>query len=155
MKSTSARLTAFGLAAAIGVSAVSVAQGLKMQPGMWEYTSTTTSATMPGMPPAAAQAMEGRKMTIHHCLTAADAAQGPLAAVKKNPSCSISYSTQANGRFTSNMICKGPQGTSTISSSGSATPASFSSTSKMTMVGAQSATIVSSSTGRRIGDCSK
>lgn len=155
MKSAAARLSIISLAATIGISGASLAQGLKMQPGMWEFTSTTKSAVMPGMPPAAAKAMAGRTMTIHHCITAAEAAQGPLAAMKKNPSCSIVSSMQPNGRFTSNMMCKGPQGNTTITSSGTATPVSFSSESRMSTAGAQSMTIVSSSTGRRIGECSK
>ncbi|WP_420383120.1 DUF3617 domain-containing protein [Novosphingobium sp.] len=155
MKSASACLTIIGLAAVIAIPGVSIAQMLKMQPGLWEYTSTTTSATIPGMPPSATKAMEGRTMTIRHCLTAADAAQGPLAAMKKNPSCSISFAAQPNGQFTSNMVCKGPQGPSTIVSSGSAMATSFSSTTKMTLTGAQAMTVASHATGRRVGECPK
>ena len=142
---------AFGL----GISAAAIAQTPKIQPGMWEYKSKTTSTQMPGMPPGTAKMMEGRTMTIRHCITAAQAAEGPMAAMKKNPSCSMNYSMQPSGSFTSSMVCKTPQGTSTVTSSGTATPISFSGTSKMTVAGPQSMTIVSSSTGKRIGVCMK
>lgn len=146
-----AGLTAVSLV--IGISAAALAQTVKMQPGLWEDVATTTAVEMPGAPPALVKMMIGKVMTIRHCLTDADAEQGPQAAMKKNPSCAITYHMEASGRFSSTMICKEAGGTMTMASSGTASPAAFTSTSKITRTGSQPMTITSTTIGRRVAAC--
>ena len=135
------------------VSAAAVAQMLSMQPGEWEIVTTTTAADMPGAPPAVAKMMRGRSMTIKRCVTPQEVADGPQAAMKRDKSCKVSFHTGIGGRFTSDMVCQQAGSSVKASSSGTMTPTSFASTSRMVMSGAQAMTITSTATGHKIGAC--
>ena len=148
------KVGAAALAAAMSVAGAAYAQRMAMLPGQWEIVSTTTAVEMPNAPPAAANMMRGRTMTIKHCITPQQIAEGPQAAMKNNKSCTINYHAGAAGRFTSEMVCKQDSGgTATATSSGVMGPTSFSSSSKMAFTGAQPMTVSSTATGRRVGDC--
>ena len=144
---------AAAVATACFLSTVAVAQVLSMQPGQWEIVSTTTAVDMPGAPPAVANMMRGRAMTIKHCVTPQEVAEGPQAAMKHNKSCKVSFHTEGGGRFTSEMVCEQGGGAVNAATSGTMTATSFASTSRVIMSGAQAMTITSTATGRKVGEC--
>jgi hypothetical protein len=146
-------IRALALFTASMVSAAALAQALSMQPGQWEIVTTTTAAEMPGAPPAVANMMRGRSMTIKRCVTPQEVAEGPQATMKRDKSCKVGFHTGVGGRFTSEMMCQQAGSTARATSSGTMTPTSFSSTSRMVMSGAQAMTITSTATGRRVGAC--
>ena len=139
--------------AALPLAAGAFAQSLGIQPGQWEIVSTTTAAEMPGAPAGVADMMRGRSITVRHCITPREAAEGPQAAMKKNNSCRVSYHVGAGGRFTSEMSCAEGGGTMTANSAGTVNATSFSSTTRMVMAGAAAMTITSTATGRKGGEC--
>ena len=135
------------------LAAAAMAQSLAIQPGMWEIVSTTTAVDMPSAPPAVANMMRGKAMTIKHCITPQEAAEGPQAAMKKNKACTVSYHTGPGGRFSSEMVCRQDGGTMNATSSGTASATAFTSTTRMVMSGGMAMTMTSTASGHRIGNC--
>ena len=136
-----------------GAAAVAWAQMPGMQPGQWEIAQTTTAIDMPGAPPAIANMMKGRTVTIKHCVTPQEVAEGPQGAMKRAKGCTINYRAGPGGTYTSQMVCRQGASTTTASSSGRMTGTSFTGTTRLVTTGGQAMTLTSTATGRRVGDC--
>ena len=121
-----------------------------INPGLWETTTRMTLVSMPNMPPQALAAMK-QPHTIRYCVTAAEAAAGPQAAMK-NSDCKIQKYTMGSGTFEMAMTCRGMR----MQSRGTFTPVSYSGRSEM--IGGASAGgmhVVSEAKGKLIGPCKK
>jgi hypothetical protein len=132
-----------------------VAAQAQVQPGMWEASVTVNSIDMPGAPPQVAAMMKGKTTKQTYCITPEQAKQGPQEMLKQQPSCRFSKYVMARGTISTEMTCKQNGGTMTARASGNYTPTSFNVTSSATMTGGMSMKMTSSSSGRRIGPCSK
>jgi hypothetical protein len=144
--------TSIGLAVLFAAPAIVQAQ---VQPGMWEASVIVQSIDMPGAPPQVAAMMKGKTTKQTYCITPEQAKQGPQEMLKQNPACRFTQYSMTGGKISTAMTCSQNGGTMTARASGSYTPTSFSVTSSATMTGAMSMKMTSSSTGKRIGPCSK
>lgn len=121
-------------------------------PGMWESTSTVTAIDMPGMPPGALAAMK-KPHSIRHCITPAEAAQGPRELMKRSKTCRFSRFSMVGGILDAQMECDGGGGAMTMHTHGSYTPTSFHTTGSMTMAGPRAMKMTVAGSGRLIGSC--
>ena len=133
------------LSCAVLLSSAAVAQ--TVQPGMWETTSTTKSANMPDMPAFLAKRLQGHTVTVKHCITPEEAAQGPKQMIAQQKSCSIDHYNMSGGRFDAKLICSG----TTVTSAGSYTPVSMSGDSHVS--GPNGVDMTAHVESRRTGSC--
>jgi hypothetical protein len=137
----------------IAVAATFIAAPLlagPISPGLWETTTRMTMVSMPNMPLQALAAMK-KPHTVRYCVTAAEAAAGPQAAMK-NSECKIEKYKMGAGTFEMAMTCQGMR----MQSRGTFTPTSYSGRSEM--IGGASAGgmhVVSEATGKLVGPCKK
>ena len=136
----------------ISAPAISHAQ---IQPGQWEAVVTIHSIDMPGAPPQAAAMMKGKTTRHSYCITAEEAKRGPQEMLKQQPSCRFGKYVMAQGTIATEMTCRQNGETMAVRASGSYTPTSFNVTSSAMMTGRMSMRMTSTSTGKRIGACSK
>ncbi len=142
------RILSFALLASLPLAAQAAGP---IAPGLWESTSTVTSADMPGMPPSVMAAMK-TPHTIRHCITPEEAARGPQEAMKHDNKCQMKNFTMAGGVFRVDMICPNM----TMHSEGHFTPTSYSSTGTMTTSGARGGMRMSfAGSGKLLGPCGK
>ena len=135
-------------------AALTVAAATPIQPGKWVTTVTILDVAMPGTPPQVAAAIKGHPTTVSACVTPADAAKGPRAAIEKtNGRCRYTDYTMSGGRISSTMVCSQPGGAMTVHAIGSYTPTSVSVEGTGMMTGARAMTIHTRTVGRRVGGC--
>ena len=122
-----------------------------IQPGRWQTSVqiTDVKSSIPGM-----AAMMGRPTTVSACVTPAQAAAGPRAAIENtNGRCRYSSYAVANGRINSVMACSRPGGTMTVRSSGSYTPTMIEVNGIAAMTGGMAMTMRTHTISRRVGGC--
>ena len=138
------------LVAGVSFVGVAYAQVIPIQPGMWEITARMTSMT--GMPANMAGIM-GRPQTIRNCVTPEQAKQGVQSVLKAESKgkCSYTKFNAAAGRFSHEMTCTGNGGL-VMTASGTYTPSSYNSSSRMVMQGGKMV-ITGTASGRRVGPC--
>jgi len=139
--------------AVVGFSGLAQAAGI--QSGQWEVVTTVEQVTMPGAPPAVAQMMKGKPITVRHCITPEQAARGPRDMLKNDKSCTVKSYAMTGNRLTSEIVCKQGGNTMTATSSGTFTPTGYTLRGKTVMTGQQAMTMTTSAVGRRIGACGK
>ena len=144
--------------AAVGSSEAASSE-MKLEPGQWEVTVETLGMEAPGMPPEAAAAMGGQKVTASNCLTAQEAERpsADLFTGQEKSNCTSNGFSTAGGRIKGSMTCTGGDdmpGTATIEMSGTYGPQSYDISQTMTSrsEGAE-VRIKSRMTGRRVGEC--
>ncbi len=136
--------------AATAMLAASAAPAAPITPGLWETTSRMTVVDMPGMPPQAL-AMMKQPRTVRHCVTPAEAATGPGAAMKSSE-CKIDKYAMGAGTYDMVMTCKGMR----MQGHGTFTATSYSGRSEITGAGPQGQMhMVSEGTGKLVGPCKK
>jgi hypothetical protein len=138
---------------ALAVVVPSAASAQMMQPGQWEITSTITSIKGGNMPPNVAAMMKGRPTVIRHCVTPAEAAQGPREMMKANRSCKFDRFLMAGGRYASQMTCNNGGTKISANATGSYTPVSMAATGTTVISGRMAMTMTSVVKGRRVGAC--
>lgn len=130
---------------------------LDLDPGMWEHTSTITSAEMPSMPPDMASAMIGQETVTNACVTAEQLAQGPQALFDQTGGqCSYSTLTMSGGELSMSGSCSAPGGGGqmTMTATGTYTRTSYESQSTVSMgMPGGEMKIEATGSGRRTGDC--
>ena len=140
-----------------GLLIIPVAAQAQVKPGQWETTVKVTKMDMPGAPPQMADAMKrsmaGAPRTFSHCVTPEQAAKGPQEMVKENKSCQMKNFSMAGGHYTAEMTCAQNGEATTVKSSGSYSPTSYSATSTMTMSGRMHMSTTNEVSGRWVGPC--
>ena len=137
-----------------GSATIALAQAAGIQPGQWEMISTTKSVEMPNAPPQVARMMEGRSSTLRRCITSEQAAANGLREmVKANKSCTLSHFTMSGGKYDAEMTCSQSGGTMMASTTGTYTPTTMSSTSRIMIKGPTPMTMTNSVVGKRVGAC--
>ncbi|BBL69434.1 DUF3617 domain-containing protein [Methylogaea oryzae] len=133
------------LAALLACAANAQAAGPNMRPGLWEITSQTE---MPGLP------MAMPAMTMQHCFTAADVAQGEKSVQPDagDANCKVSgYSLQGN-TATWTLQCDNMRGQGRMTYSGD----SYSGSTELQMQSdGETQTMKQTMNARRVGDCAK
>lgn len=147
MKSFTYLTAAMSFASVVMVSPVT-AQENPMRPGLWEATAQMQMPGMPQMPP----------MTNTRCMTAEEL-KDPSAALSKTPggaenNCKVSDQKITRDTIAWKMACTGAMamtGEGTMTFKGD----TYSGTITMTMSGNTKGTMSITSTGKRLGDCTK
>ena len=133
---------------------IALAQGVVIQPGQWEMISTTKTVEMPNAPPQVAQMMVGRSSTLRRCITSQEAvANGLREMVRANKSCTLGHFAMSRGRYNAEMTCSQGGGTMTAVTTGTYTPTTMNSTSRIMIKSPTPMTITSSVVGKRVGAC--
>ena len=126
-----------------------------LQPGMWEHSSTMTSAEIPGAPPEMMSAMLGQTNTTSSCITQEQLDQGAEALFNQsNGQCTYSEFSMESGHVSVAGTCNSPQGSANIAATGTYTSTTYESESTITAStpGGEMRMEVEGS-GRRTGDC--
>ena len=96
-----------------------------IQPGQYRTVVTIVSASIPGVPAAQLQAMQGHPMTDESCVTSSDInelARKSLVDADEGESCSDNHLTATNGRLEGGATCTNADGdTHTMQVTGSYT----------------------------------
>ena len=125
-----------------------------IQPGRWETTVTIVDMKMPGAPPQVAAMLRGRPTKGSSCITPAQAAAGPRAAMERsNNRCRFTDYSMAGGRLRSSMVCAQPGGSMTFRSTGTYTPTSMTMEGVGTGTGGNAVTMRTRTVSRRLGPC--
>lgn len=123
-----------------------------IQPGRWQTTVTILDAKVPGAPPQVAAMLRGRPTVVTHCITPAQAAAGPRAAIERsNNRCRFTDYSMTGGRLRSTMVCAQPGGQMTFRSAGTYTPVSMQM--EGTGTGGNAMTMRTRTVSRRVGGC--
>lgn len=135
--------TLFVAAAALSVlPSVAWSDGLKVEPGLWEFTTTTPGAA--GSPPGASTSTE--------CIRDDD--MTPQKFTSKMKGCQISEPKADASSMSWKMNCPSPHGSMTGTGSFTSTGTTVAGSLDMTMdVGGQKFPMGSKWTGRRTGEC--
>lgn len=123
-----------------------------IQPGLWDVTTKIDTLSMPGAPPAMAQAMR-QPRTVRTCITPEQAAQGPRSIQQADKTCKVGRYDMAGGKYVAEFVCRRPTGTMTTRSVGTYTPSSFTSKSQMSGSGQMTMAMSMTVAGKRVGAC--
>ena len=137
----------------LGSATMAFAQSATVQPGQWEMISVTKSVEMPNAPPQVAKMMAGRTTTVRRCITPREAADGGREMMKAKPSCTFGRYIMAGGKIDAEMTCSQAGGTMTAVTTGTYTPTTMSSMTRMSIKGPAPMTITTSMSGKRVGGC--
>ncbi len=143
------------LMAALLVPGAALAQAMGVVPGQWDIAITTTGMTMADMPPEIATSMIGRTIHVKHCITPAEAANGPQAMLRSDKSCTFGKYQVTGNRLHAEMSCKQPGGMMNSVSDGTFTPTGFRTTGKTVLTGDGAMTMSAMTVGTRTGACAK
>ena len=136
-----------------GMPALALAQSSGVTPGLWEIAVTINTVDMPGGPAFVAKMMQGKTTRVKQCITPADAAKGPQEMLKSAKGCTFTKYSMQNGRMNSELTCAQGGQTTTSVSSGTFTPASFTSSARSVTTGQMPMTMTSTANGKLIGPC--
>lgn len=147
-------LVILGIVAVLAVGGAG-AVALSIQAGEWEVTVRTSIKSMPNVPPEVAKMMGGpgaKPVVVRHCITPADLKSNPEAMLgKRAPGCRYERFSLAGGQMTMRMVCAGPDGAvTTTSSRGNYTPLSYAVTGESVRVGPNPMAMTMAVTGRRV-----
>lgn len=123
-----------------------------LQPGKWEHRVVIVDVQMPHPPVGLVESMRGRPTSVVTCLKPEEARLGPRAVLRADLGCTFSRFDADSGKLAMTMVCDRPTGKSTIASEGSFTATGYTLRGRSKMIG-QPITIVTQTSGRRIGDC--
>jgi hypothetical protein len=128
-----------------GALTIGAARAEEMQPGLWELT---TEMKMAGM------RMPAQKFT--HCYTPQDLAAGKQYRMDEQSRCTIRNMKNVGGRISFEMTCEAEGSKMTGSVQGTMSATAFSFEPRMRMTPDQGmGVMLSTITGRRLGDCKK
>ncbi len=139
------------LLAALAAPAAATDGGFR--PGQWSVVVTVNSASIPGLPSAAAQAMQGQPRRFSECISAEQAISGPQELLREAPGCSFTSYSMADGRISADMRCSQGGGTMASHISGTYAATSMRATSEATASGRIAMRLTSTIVGRWIGAC--
>ncbi len=140
---------------ALALPAAVLAQATGVMPGQWDIAITTTSMSMPDMPPEVAKSMAGRTIHVRHCITPVEALSGPQTMMRGDKSCTFSKYQMLGNRLHAEVTCKQPQGMMHSVSDGTFSPTGFTTTGKTVMTGNGGMTMTATTVGKRTGACGK
>lgn len=124
-----------------------------MQPGKWQMTTEVLDMKVNGMPPGIA-VPKPAPVTTSVCITPDQANAGPgNMMAKSTPDCTVSKSTNADGKIAIEMSCKTPAGPVTTKIDGTYSATETVMTSESVTPGEHGATTKSRITSKRVGDC--
>ena len=156
-KAGSGNATAGSGAAAGTATPAASAAAVHIEPGEWEMTFETTRVGGGALPPAAAAAMAGRKVTSRHCITPEQASQESekLLSGRENGHCDRSNFAMADGRIHGTISCQGTGSSKVVMTmDGQYSPQAYDYTMSMTNSGpGMGMTMESHTSGHRIGAC--
>ena len=131
------------------------AAAMGIQPGNWKTTVTVTDSTTTGMPPGMRMPPKMGPQTMTTCVTPEQAARNPADLLKKAKlDCTIQNSVFSGGKVASQATCKLPNGSMTMSTTGTYSPTDLSYDTEQTMkMGPIVATQKMHTVSHRVGDC--
>lgn len=133
---------------------LTVAAATPIQPGKWTTTVTILDMTMANGPPGLGVILRGHPTSMSSCITPAQAAQGPHAAVERSGgNCRYTSFSMAAGRIQSTMVCNQGGGAMTMRATGTYTPTSMSMEATGRSTGPNAMTMRSRTVSRRTGGC--
>jgi len=133
---------------------IGAAPSPSLQPGQWRSTVTIVAVQAPAAAARLVASMKGRQTVLDRCLTAAQAPGGlHLLLSGAKAQCRFTRFHLDGDRMASTMVCTGPSGSTTTTSTGSFAPTSYDVTGIATTDGARKRTVRTHTVGRRTGGC--
>ena len=125
-----------------------------LQPGQWQSTVTIVAVQAPAAAAQLVASMKGKRNVLNRCLTPTQAPGGlHLLLSGGKAQCRFTRFHLDGDKMASTMVCTGPSGATTTTSSGSFGPTSYDVTGLATTDGAMKMTIRTHTTGKRTGGC--
>ena len=133
---------------------------IRIDPGLWEVTSTVTGASGPNLPRAAQARIKGHRRTLRNCITPGQAArpEANFLRIQEDGRCTYRDFSMRDGRVQGEMRCAGAGQPETVTThmEGRHGPRAYEMRMHMVSTGMPEGgniTIETRTIGRRIGDC--